>query len=273
MTTVVVAPQGMMPFFAQMTPMGMGAMPGFGPAAVPAGPARPEFPPQDLPTESQPSIYVPPVTDIYSARTLNTLLAQLTSSAGSLPEDLSIEIDDSILQRINLTSTRSGAHFGLLRDEGKLSWPSALQDLPSQEEANDLHKQVESLIRQALAQGKDGPVDAAILAKLRSQVEQLGLLLKRTIRNVSPSSYLAAKRFLSDLEDAVKVLGAADAAQYIRGTYSARGKTVAELLRYMSDNRLKFAAAMSGDEAAYVKLTEALAATSNRMQVQRTTER
>jgi hypothetical protein len=64
------------------------------------------------------------------------------------------------------------------------------------------------------------------------------------------------------VSDAVKVLGRADAAQYVNGTFAlnpAHIKTVGDLIAFMAEKHLKFAPAVPGDEAAYLALQRALA--------------
>ena len=50
------------------------------------------------------------------------------------------------------------------------------------------------------------------------------------------------------------------ATKYFDGTWVARGKDVAELVNYMREQGLQFAAATPGDDAAYRALYNALAA-------------
>jgi hypothetical protein len=51
-----------------------------------------------------------------------------------------------------------------------------------------------------------------------------------------------------------------DAVDYLNGKYKAKGKTVADLVKYMTDNGLQFARATPGAEAAYTTLYHALVA-------------
>jgi hypothetical protein len=76
---------------------------------------------------------------------------------------------------------------------------------------------------------------------------------------VSFSHYNESKRFLNDLEDALKVLERPDASSYVNGKFAAKGATVRDLVNNMSKNGLSFAASVPGDEAAYVSLQRAMA--------------
>jgi hypothetical protein len=251
----------------------MPGMPGGMPLAPvrPAGPVPPEVP--DAPNRADPpapalspavqrSLDNPPVTEINSAKALNDLLLHLATQPTDDGDTAPVELDATILSSINVTSTRSGAGFGALKYGGRLSWPPALQELAPEQEAQALRGQIESQIQDAIRQGREGQVEKSLLTHLRKDVDQLRSLLKRDVQRFSVSSYLEAKRFLSDLDDALKVLRESDVAHYLNGRYAPRGRTVAELIRYMADNQLTFAPAVAGDEPAYAKLRQALVAAS-----------
>jgi hypothetical protein len=68
-----------------------------------------------------------------------------------------------------------------------------------------------------------------------------------------------AKRFLNQLDDAMLALKQQGVANYFTDKWAARGKTVADLVASMNANGLTFAPAVSGDEAAYAALYNALA--------------
>ena len=83
--------------------------------------------------------------------------------------------------------------------------------------------------------------------------------------------YLEARKYVNYLSDALRALADKNVANYLsrdgaRPRYSARGKTVADLIDYMTREGLKFAPALPGDEAAYRMLYTALAAYDNALQ-------
>ncbi len=57
----------------------------------------------------------------------------------------------------------------------------------------------------------------------------------------------------------MRALGNPDVGDYFNQKFAAKGKTTAELVKYMSDKGLKFAPATPGDEAAYRAVHQALA--------------
>ena len=87
-------------------------------------------------------------------------------------------------------------------------------------------------------------------------------------RDLKPSQYIEAKTFLASLEDANEALQQPDAAKLFSAHYNLSAKTVPELVNFMTDNGLRFAAAVPGDEGAYAALHHALAAFDRAVQVQ-----
>ncbi|MGH7168664.1 MAG: hypothetical protein ACRELG_00100, partial [Gemmataceae bacterium] len=65
-------------------------------------------------------------------------------------------------------------------------------------------------------------------------------------------------RYLRELKESVQVLQQNDVAKYFRAAWKPKGATVAELVQQMTREGLRFAPAVSGDEAYYTTLHRAL---------------
>jgi hypothetical protein len=117
---------------------------------------------------------------------------------------------------------------------------------------------VNALAPKMVQQAKEG--QAIDLLRLASAVAKLQEELHARIAGVASPDYIRAKRFLTQLDDAIKLLRQPDAGNYFNQVYAARGKTVAELVRNMTQLDLRFAPAVQGDEPAYHSLHQALAA-------------
>src|SRR5262249_56644937 len=112
------------------------------------------------------------------------------------------------------------------------------------------------------AQAKRGPVDADLLVQLRDDLKGLDGLLTDDIKQLPPSTYIQANRYLKELGAALQVLERNDVARYVDGTLAldpARIKTVPDLIAFMQEKGVTFAAAAGGDEPAYLALQRALA--------------
>lgn len=203
------------------------------------------------------SLNDPPQAEIWSAKALNDLLADIQKLSATDTKRLdSLPLDEEMLKRVNVTSGRPGnGNAGLLKHEGRLSWPLALNN----ESFKNDRDQVVSLLPDAIGQARNGKVDAGYLKELSAAVDRMSRQVTTNIRDLPPGQYMEAKRYLASLDEAVKLLSQPDAALYFT-EYMPKGKTVADLVRYMTDKGIKFAPAVAGDEAAYVALHRGFAA-------------
>jgi hypothetical protein len=187
-----------------------------------------------------------------SARVLNTLLEDLQK----LPLDLrgpDVALAKEVIPGINFSPGNRSGNPGLLKKE--LSWPPALQG-PEFQAQREL---IASMIPAAMQQAANGKVDGAVLENMKDAASDMQSGLSRNLKceSISPNQHIEAKRFLDQMDDALKVLQQPDAGKYFSGAYSAEGKTVAELVRSMTAKGLKFAPPVD-DEAAYLALYRAL---------------
>jgi hypothetical protein len=202
----------------------------------------------------------PPVTEIWSAKALNDLLFDVQKLQAKGISGPQLRLDEDTLKRINVSAGRTPGNVGLLKNEGKLSWPLALRTMRPQKEVDDLRQDISSLLPDAINQAVNGKVSPNVLETLTKDVDRLQQLLTDNVRDLPPGQYMEAKRFLNNLEDGLQVLQQPNAGLYFTQRYMAKGRTVQDLVNYMSKEGLTFAPAVGGDEAAYVALHRALAA-------------
>jgi hypothetical protein len=195
----------------------------------------------------------PPQNEIVSGRALNALLDHLQKLDGQGGPGPDITLDEDVVSRINVTSGRGG-HVGLLKNGGRLHWPLALTDDGLRED----RQQLASLMSEALATVSSRPVDVDAIDQMQRTADRLQQQLSRRARNLPPAQYVEAKRFLADLDEAIKALQRPDAAAYVTRKCAPHGQTVAEIVRSMTQQGLHFAPAVAGDEAAYLALHRAL---------------
>ena len=202
----------------------------------------------------------PPVTEIWSAKALNDILGELKAmkakgllAAGRGPN---LPLDEDMLKHINVTG-KDGGNIGLLKNDGRLAWPVALTGEDLKQERQRLGELAGAAVEQAKFKNS---VDAGTLKQMQLDVEKLHKQLSRNVGDLPTAQYIEARRFLNHFDDALKVLGGANPGNYVTRKWSAKGKTVGDLVQNMLDTGLQFAPAVSGDEAAYVALHRALAA-------------
>lgn len=196
----------------------------------------------------------PAPTEIYSAASLNVLLDNLQQlQAKGAKGTASVPLDEDLLKLVNVTSG-SGGNIGLLKNDGRLTWPLALTGREFDESRKGLERNVPLAIREA----ENGRVDVGRQKDMRNDLERLSEALQKQIADLPNSQFIEARRYLDQMRDGLRALETADASNYFTGKYVARGKTVGELVKNMGG--LRFAPAAPGEERAYRELYNALAA-------------
>jgi hypothetical protein len=195
--------------------------------------------------------------EIWAGTSLNVLLADIQQMSARGYTGPVVPLSEDILKQINVTGTGRG-NSGQLKEAGHLQWPFGLQSLPPDAESKSLRDEVDKRMVEAKQQAAGGRVSAATLNDLTRDIRKLRELLLPQVNVLSFSDYTESKKFLSQLDEAVTTLKSPNASKYVDGTYAARGKTVKELVQYMTDNGLTFAPAVAGEEAAYNALYQAL---------------
>jgi hypothetical protein len=84
--------------------------------------------------------------------------------------------------------------------------------------------------------------------------------LDGSVSGLSPDQYIEARRYALLLRDTVTALKDPKVVNYFNGRWSAKSKDVATLVKYMSEQGLRFAPATPKDEPAYLALYHALVA-------------
>jgi hypothetical protein len=212
---------------------------------------------QDKKLQRRRALNDPPITEILSGTALNTLLDHLNMLQRGGAKGPNVALDEETLQHVNVTSG-SGGNVGILKNAGHLNWPLALRADEYKTQREEIDRDLPKLVEKAEF---GNPVDAGSLLTIKKNVEKLHDKLAENVGEIGTGQYIESKRFLNFLNDGLRALGNDDVGNYFSHKFAAKGKTVAELVKYMSDKGLKFAPAMSGDAdvAAYRALHSALA--------------
>jgi hypothetical protein len=201
----------------------------------------------------------PPVTEVYSGKALNDILADLRKlppkpEAGNLVNIQQLPLDEDALKHINVTV--GGGNIGLLKNEGRLNWPVALGGPEFKEQRERINSLAQAAVRQAEFNGQ---VDPGTITQLSTDVASLNRQLRQNGGDVPFALYTEAKTFLNNLDDAISALRQRDVGNYFTGKFALKAKTVPELVEHMTKQGLQFAQAVPGDEQAYAALHQALA--------------
>jgi hypothetical protein len=199
----------------------------------------------------------PPLREILSGRALNVLLAHLEKQQGNGLSGMSVPLPEDVLRGINVSGRDTRANPGLLKSDGRLEWPLPL----TAPEFADGRERLSTLLADAVTETRNSrPVPAARLKDIRAELSRLNAVLVATAGDRSPSQSVEAGRYLRQVEDAVKALEHPRVANSFNGSGVPQCRTVAELVRYMSDRGLVFAPAVAGNADAYRALYHALRA-------------
>jgi hypothetical protein len=188
--------------------------------------------------------------EIWSGAAQNVLLRDFGRHLGQKSDAPPIPLEEEVLEKINVTA--NGANLGLLRNDGKLRWPIALTELASQETKKTIDLQAQELARQA-QQG--GNVDVSVIRDLKTNLNALRDRLVNKVNEIGTGQYADAKRFLNSFDDAIRAVERGDTAPFFEFRKFVRGgKSVQEVVDFMTKRGLTFAPMVDGDEAAYQAL-------------------
>jgi len=193
-------------------------------------------------------------TKIWSGEALNQLLNSILKS-DRLSSARSRDLQEDVLKHINLTDKSSRGNVGLLKDGGSLTWPLVLHEAAFDETRKELGVKLKNAVDQLKELKK---VEPRVLRDADTLFKTLSDKVNNSADDLSPAQYIEAKRFLTQVEQAIKALKSPRAANYFTDLWKARGKNVADLIDNMRKEGLEFAPATSGDEAAYNSLYVAL---------------
>jgi hypothetical protein len=194
-------------------------------------------------------------TEIWQGKALNILLDDLRKNVGKKGSGGQVNVPEEMLKHVNVA--KKFGNLGLLRDEGRFSWPHALADILTPEDRKDIEFKTQSLVQKAI----NGDVPRNILRDVEVALDKAREKLTAKINEISAPDYLEAKRFLQEFNDARVAIKDGDAAAYFEFQRWCRGgKTIQEVVDYMASHGLRFAPAVAGDENAYQAMHSALAA-------------
>jgi hypothetical protein len=196
----------------------------------------------------------PPLVEIWSATALNDLLRDIQSAQTGSASVRDVALPQEVLQHINVTTGTTYGGVGLLRGDGKLTWPFVLQGPYFDTERTRL----DQLLPQAVQAARSGQVPFKLVTDVLNAQKDLERSLDAHVADLTPSEFTEASRYVRELKDSTRVLRQSDVAKYFRPAWSPKGATVGELVTQMTREGLKFAPAVSGDEPYYTSLHRAM---------------
>lgn len=206
-------------------------------------------------TELRRALNDPPLTDIISGSSLNTLLQNIINLQNRGGLGPNIPLDTELLRSINLIGA-PGSSVALFKDEGKLRFPFVLRDTAFDKQRQD----VQDLVSKAVRESQVEELSASTYKSLQTAVANLEATVTKEGPNLSLTEAIEASRFLDELRDGVNALRHPDASKQLTKKIAAQGKSVGDLVQHMKTNGLRFAPSQSGEESAYRSMQQSLVA-------------
>jgi hypothetical protein len=206
----------------------------------------------------------PTNTEITTGKSLNILLQDLGRGKFDSKNLMSqtVTIDEDVLKLLNVTGAKDNdSNLALLRNDGQVTWTLVFDDttiLPKKTR-EDIDSYAKQLFFQAA--NANGTLDKNTLKDLESALRKLRDDLRARVNKVDGQDYRDGLRFLDTFDAAVRALRLGDATVYLdfNQKFAKGGKTVQELVDYMTSKGLVFAPSIPGDERAYQAIQAALA--------------
>jgi len=186
---------------------------------------------------------------------LNWLLDDLRKYPNKKTALEPMQLSEGVLTHLNVAKNSYG--LGILRDDGKLTWPAALLEMLTINQRKDLDARIQNLVREASNKGR---FDTNVLKDVRDEMDKIREDLVKKVNDISTSRYLDAKRFLQEFHEASIALERGEAQNQAKfQRFVEGGKSVQDLVDYMVANGMVFAPATANDEFAYRALHSVLA--------------
>jgi hypothetical protein len=196
----------------------------------------------------------PPLAEIWAGDALNDLLRAIKDGQSHGLTGPEVPLTYEVLQHINLTTGTTYGGVGLLRDGGKLTWPAALRKPEFDMERKKLEEETQKAVKQAYG----GPVDVGLVDTLSGTLKELQDHVDAQANDLSTTQFIQASRYLRELKSSYQVLQQSDVTKYFKPNWTPQGATVADLIKQMTQQGLRFAPATSQDEPYYTSLHRSL---------------
>jgi hypothetical protein len=195
--------------------------------------------------------------EVASGDALNHILAAIQSREpkGGKPVP-SAYLPPNLMAEVRFGGSPAGDALNLLRSANRLQFPAAFETEALKGTRDALQRDFTAVATPLLA-GK--PVDQAKVAKLGQTVKDVQQKVSAMTRDLPFGEAVEARRFASQMDATVKVLKEAGSAALVNPKWTTEGTNVADLVKHMTKNKLRFGRADKGTEEAYLTLKQAMA--------------
>jgi hypothetical protein len=192
--------------------------------------------------------------EVANGKSLNYLLDDLRKFPNRKISLEPITLSEGVLSNLNVTKNTYG--LGILRDDGRVTWPTALQERMSVKQRKDLDEQLKELVKGAYRD----KLDINALKDVRTEIDKMREDLVKRVNDTPTNQYMEAKRFLQEFHEATVALEKGEAPVQAKFQREIEGgRSVQDVVDYMVKNGLRFGPATAKDEPAYRAVHSALA--------------
>ncbi len=190
----------------------------------------------------------PPANEVWDGTALNNIFDSLRDRQAAGAKGPNVPLDPETLKKINVLVSGGNGNVGLLKNSGDLSWPFSLTSDEFKEGREKLSKLIPEAVQQVRFNNKVGIATLRdIIAAQKSLRETLE---RKNTSDLTPSETLEARRYLNQIDDAIKALQDPNVGNYFN-TWIVKGNNVADVVDYMAKTGIKFAPATQGTQDAY----------------------
>ncbi len=215
------------------------------------------MPGQEMPEALTKALAAAREPNVATGESLNHILVAVVAAEGKGVKGDAAYLPPDLLSEIQFTGSDKAEAINLIRRAGKLNVPSAF-DAPALSATKLLlEKNFAAMVAPVLI-GKSA--DSSKVVALESVVQKARTQLDPMIKDMDFEDATAARRFLNRLDTAIGVLKKGGSASLIDPRWETEGTNIAELIKYMTKNKLLFGPVAKGNEDLYAALHRGLSA-------------
>lgn len=188
---------------------------------------------------------------VLSGEALNDLLREIAKAETKVGARASAYLPVSLLDEVRFGGPDAADAVNLARRAGSLNFPVAFND-PALKDLRAALDRDFTAVAVALQAGK--VPEAAKRTQFEATLKKVETALVPVVKALPRDDADAARRFMTQLSNAMKALKAGAGNGLIDPKWSSEGTAVADLVKHMTRHKLLFAAAPEGNEETYTTL-------------------
>jgi hypothetical protein len=194
-------------------------------------------------------------SSVASGVALNHITVAIVALEGKGARGASAFLAPNLLSEVRFGGSPTADALNVIRSSGKLEIPAPFDTEPLRAHSGPLERDFAALTAPVLL-GKS--VEQAKLMKFEATLKQAQDAAAPLVRTLQFEDAIAVRKFLNQLDAAVKVLKDPSAVGFVNPKWDTEGTNVADLVKHMTKYKLLFGPAGTGNEDAYMALHRGL---------------